>query len=193
MPPPSPHQPPPAPLCFATSNPGKLREAGEILGIPVEGAALQLEELQTTALPELVRHKAVQAWRRLGRPLMVEDTALVFAAWGALPGAFIKHFLEQMGTKGLVRALEPFGDMAAEAICGVGYHDGWRVHYFEGRVQGNIVTPRGKGGFGWDPIFQPQGDGRSFAEMTPAEKHRHSMRAKALGRLAEFLRENGRS
>ena len=61
-----------------------------------------------------------------------------------------------------------------------------------GRVQGSIVAPRGEGGFGWDPIFQPQGGGRSFAEMTPAEKHRHSMRPKALDQLAVFLREIGK-
>ena len=74
-----------------------MREAREILGFPVEGAALELREIQTTDLRELVAHKAEQAWALLERPVMVEDTALIFKAWGALPGVFIKHFLQQMG------------------------------------------------------------------------------------------------
>jgi non-canonical purine NTP pyrophosphatase (RdgB/HAM1 family) len=179
--------PAPAPLTFVTGNPGKLREAGEILARPVRGVALELEELQTTELEPLVRHKAAEAFRRLGVPLIVEDTSLVFAAWGVLPGPFIKHFLAALGSAGLAAAAAATGDPAAEACCGVGYHDGWRIHYFEGRTAGTIVPPRGTGGFGWDPIFRPEGEERTFAEMTPAEKYAHSMRARALGRLAAML------
>lgn len=180
--------PSPASLLFATGNPDKLREAREILGVPVEGAELALDELQTTSMEELVHNKAVQAWQKLERPVMVEDTALIFAAWGALPGVFIKFFLEHMGIDAMAAALEPSGNDAAEAVCGVGYHDGVRVHYFEGRVAGRIVKPRGAGGFGWDAIFQPEGGSRSFAQMSAAEKHACSMRGQALARLAAFLR-----
>lgn len=182
--------PEPTALCFATTNPGKLREAREILAMPVEGVELELEELQTTDMEALVRHKAGQAWERLKRPVMVEDTALLFTAWGALPGVFIKFFLEHMGTEALAAALGPSGNDAAEAVCGVGYHDGGQVHYFEGRVAGSIVAPRGAGGFGWDAIFQPRGGGRTFAEMDPAEKHGYSMRGRALAGLEQHLRSN---
>ena len=182
------------PLCFATSNADKLREAREILGIPVEGVALELQEIQTTDLWELIGHKADQAWARLERPVMVEDTSLIFKAWGALPGVFIKHFLEQMGTGPLVAALAPSGDVAAVAVCGVGFHDGECVHFFEGRSEGSIVAPRGPEGFGWDVIFQPLGqplgEERTFSEMEPARKHELSMRAQALRKLEEFLRKS---
>ena len=183
--------PSPQPLCFATSNADKLREAREILPITVEGVTMELDELQTTDLREVVRHKAEQAWRRLERPVMVEDTSLVFSAWGALPGVFIKFFLENLGPDGLVAALQPFGDDGAEAVCGVGYHDGGQVHYFEGRVAGRAVTPRGTGGFGWDVILQPRSGSRTCAEMEPGEKHGYSMRGQALAGLAEFLRGGG--
>ncbi len=179
--------PPADTLCFVTSNAEKLREAEEILAHPLRGTVLTLEEIQTLDLSRLVRHKVLQAFRQLGTPLMVEDTSLVCAAWGGLPGPFIKFFLTGLGAKGLVRALEPFENKSAEALCGVGYHDGREVHYFEGRTAGTLVPPRGAGGFGWDPIFLPEGSARTFGEMTREEKNANSMRAQALTRLTEFL------
>jgi non-canonical purine NTP pyrophosphatase (RdgB/HAM1 family) len=184
-------QPCAAPLHFATTNRDKLREAEQILGRPVTGVALALEELQTTDLAALARHKAQQAHAALGRPVLVEDTGLVFLAWGALPGPFIKFFLEHLGLEGLVRALGPFADKRAEAVCTVGYHDGSTVQIFSGRTPGRIVPPAGEGGFGWDPIFvpdgQPGGGARTFAQLDAAEKHACSMRARALQALAAWL------
>ena len=174
-------------LLFVTSNADKLREARAILRRPVAGCALELEELQTTDLDTLVRHKAAQAFALRRRPLFVEDTALCFRAWRALPGPFIKFFLANLGPEGLVRALAPCGDMAAEAVCGVGYHDGTQVRYFEGRVAGTIIPPAGAGGFGWDPIFRPEGQALSFAQMSAAQKHALSMRGRALQALARYL------
>ena len=175
------------PLLMATTNPGKLREAREWLGVPLEGVALELEELQTSDPGWLVDHKTGQAHALLGRPVLVEDTALVFHAWGDLPGTFVKFFLQSLGCAGMVKALEPFADHTATAICTLGYHDGERIHRFEGRMQGAIVAPRGGHGFGWDPIFQPLGSARTYGEMPPDEKRTHSMRARALEALAGHL------
>ncbi len=175
-------------LIFATSNRNKLTEASEILGREISGRALELDELQSTDLETVTRHKAAQAYAQMQLPVIVEDTSLVFHAWGKLPGPFIKFFLEQMGPEGLVRALKPFGDMSAEAICGVGYHDGKSTRYFEGRVSGMIAAPAGDRGFGWDVIFRPEGGERTFGQMEAAEKHALSMRARALQKLAEHLR-----
>lgn len=184
-------QPSVTPLHFATTNRDKLREAEQILGRPVTGVALALEELQTTDLEALVRHKAEQAHAALGRPVLVEDTGLVFLAWGALPGPFIKFFEAELGLAGLVRALGPFEDKRAEAVCTVGYHDGSTVRIVSGRTPGRIVPPAGEGGFGWDPIFvpdgQPGGAGRTFAQLDAAEKQACSMRARALHALAQRL------
>jgi len=174
-------------LRFVTSNDGKLREATGLLRRPLLAVHAELEEIQTTGLEQLVRHKAAQAYRQVRRPLIVEDTSLVFRAWNELPGPFIKHFLQNLGLDGLVDALAPFENWDAVALCGLGYHDGAEVHYFEGRVEGRIVVARGEGGFGWDPIFRPLDSERTFAEMTPEEKNRHSMRAPAMKALADFL------
>lgn len=174
-------------LRFVTSNPDKLREASQILRRPLMPVRLELEEIQTADLERLVRHKAQQAYRQVRLPLIVEDTALVFREWTALPGPFVKFFLRYLGLEGMVNALAPFDNWEADALCGVGYHDGQRVHYFEGRVPGIIVSPAGQQGFGWDPIFQPEGAQRTFAEMSGREKHAYSMRGRALAALADYL------
>ena len=174
-------------LRFVTSNRDKIKEAEEILQRPVEGIHLELEELQSPDLEAVVRHKATLAFRNVGGALLVEDTALSFAAWGGLPGTLVRHFLDRLGVDGLYRALAPFGDLAAVASTGVGFHDGWRLHYFFGQVAGTIVPPRGTGGFGFDPLFQPVGEEETFAEMAPARKHALSMRGKALRELARHL------
>lgn len=175
------------PIRFATSNVDKLKEAEEILGMPVEGVKLVLDELQTTHLETLTRHKVGEAFSVTGEPVFVEDTALYFSAWKDLPGPFVKYFLENMGLEGMVNALAPFENWEAEAVCGVAYHDGWHTHYFEGRTKGTIVAPQGSEGFGWDPIFMPEGHKHTFADMSLGEKSSISMRAKALNSMATHL------
>ena len=174
-------------LRFVTTNNGKLREVSQMLRRPLLGVGLELEEIQTTDIERLVWHKTMQAYRKLRVPLIVEDTSLIFKQWGALPGPFIKYFLENLGLKGMVDALAPFENWIAAAICGVGYHDGARVHYFEGRVEGIIVFPTGEGGFGWDAIFRPDGSSATYAEMSAGQKNTCSHRAVAMKALEAHL------
>jgi non-canonical purine NTP pyrophosphatase (RdgB/HAM1 family) len=181
---PDPH---PAPLSFVTTNPDKVHEANLVLPFPVKQMHLQLQELQSADLEEVVRHKAEQAWRAAQVPVIVEDTALRFLAWRQMPGPFIKYFIANLGLLGTVDALSPSKDWRAEAIAGVGYSDGNAVYYFEGRVSGHIVLPQGREIFGWDAIFRPSDSGRTFAEMPRQEKAMRSMRAIAMLKLAEFL------
>ncbi|MDH5752574.1 MAG: RdgB/HAM1 family non-canonical purine NTP pyrophosphatase [Deltaproteobacteria bacterium] len=174
-------------LYFATSNTHKVRETENYLGLEIKSAPLELTEPQTLDMEELARHKALEAWDKLGRPVMVEDTALVFHGWKGLPGPFIRFFIENMGLEGLYKALEGFPDKSAEAICTIGYHDGHRVSCFHGHVKGHICPPRGEQGFGWDPIFVPEGSELSFAEMSLDQKQRFSMRAQALEKFSQHL------
>lgn len=175
-----------APLLFVTSSPEKLRETGAALNSPLDGVSLELEEIQSASLEAVVRHKATHAFGLLSKPLLVEDTSLGFAAWGGLPGPFVKFFLRALGAEALARAVLACGDAAAEALSGFGYHDGRELHYFEGRAAGRIVSPRGAGGFGWDSIFQPDGAAGTYAEMTPGQKRDFSMRTRALERFRAF-------
>ena len=79
------------------------------------------------------------------------------------------------------------GNQLAQAKTIIGYkHNNGNTHYFEGVVNGHIVSPRGKG-FGWDAIFQPVNYAKTFGEMTPEEKNKISMRKLAAQKLKDFL------
>jgi non-canonical purine NTP pyrophosphatase (RdgB/HAM1 family) len=168
-------------LTFITSSDQKLAEVERILGRPLAREALGLEEIQAVDLEPVVRHKAQQAYALLGRPVLVEDTGLAFAAWNGLPGALIKWFLVSLGVDGVCRVLEAEENRDATATTIFGYADGKTLSVFSGAVQGVIPpTPRGAAGFGWDAMFQPLGSAQTFAEMTPEEKDGFSMRRLAL-------------
>jgi non-canonical purine NTP pyrophosphatase (RdgB/HAM1 family) len=171
-------------VTFITGSENKFREVQRILGFPLTRVAIDLEEIQAIALEPVAAHKARQAYAVLGRPVLVEDTGLSFAAWKGLPGALIKWFLATVGTDGMCRLLHGEANRTAAATTVVGYCDSMGYQTFAGAVEGVIVnTPRGTGGFGWDSLFQPFGSHHTFAEMLPEEKDRFSMRRLALEEL----------
>lgn len=173
-------------LYFVTSNKDKIKEAQAILkGIKVIPVSLDLPELQ--GHHEMVTHeKTKYAFSQLEKALIVDDTALCFDALHGLPGIYIKHFLQELGRKGVVKLLLPYNNKRATAICSIGYHDGKKISLFVGETRGTIVSPRGDR-FGWDPIFQPEGSNLTYAEMPQEEKNKISHRTKALHKLEHFL------
>jgi non-canonical purine NTP pyrophosphatase (RdgB/HAM1 family) len=171
-------------LTFITSSDEKRAEVERLLGYPLARESVVLEEIQAIDLEPVVRHKAQQAYALLRRPVLVEDTGLAFAAWNGLPGALVKWFLQSLGADGLCRLLAGEANRAATATTLFGYCDGPTLSVFAGSVHGVIPpTPRGTAGFGWDAIFQPLGSERTFAEMSPEEKDRFSMRRLAVEQL----------
>ena len=175
-------------LLFVSSNPGKVREVEAILGAPVEQLALDLPEIQALDVAEVVRAKARTAFAEAGRPVVVEDTGLSIDALNGLPGALVRWFLMTIGPAGICALIPPGAERGALARSAVALCGGERVEVLVGETRGVIVAaPRGEGGFGWDPIFQPDGASRTFAEMDQAEKNRYSMRRRALEQLRERL------
>jgi non-canonical purine NTP pyrophosphatase (RdgB/HAM1 family) len=183
------------PLLFVTSNPNKAREASRLLGRPVENVRLELAEPQSLDFELVVRAKAVEAARRTGRPVLVEDSGVSVLAWGGYPGPLTKWAVGAAGESGFARMLDPF-ERRAEAVSalavarpGEGEAD---VIVAVGRVRGSLAPePRGTGGFGWDVLFVPEGETRTFAEMSPDEKDARSHRARAFDRLAHLLPAGG--
>jgi non-canonical purine NTP pyrophosphatase (RdgB/HAM1 family) len=108
-------------LHFATSNPNKLSELSELLEYRLTPLELDLQEIQTTDLQELVKHKLKQAYEHIHAPVIVEDTSLYFKAWNELPGPLVKWFIENLGLAGMVSALSQFKDKSAQAVCCLGY------------------------------------------------------------------------
>lgn len=174
-------------IYFATSNPHKWKEAQSFTSIPLKPISIELEELQILDLPQLAFHKAQQAYQIIQKPVFVEDISLCFHAWNQLPGVFIKWFLQELGTAGLLKALEPFQNHRATALCGLAYQDAQQSLYFEGKIEGSIVSSRGSLGFGWDSIFLPDGSTKTLGEMDLIEKREFSMRGRAFAQAQMTL------
>lgn len=174
---------------FATTNLNKLREVNEILGYKLEQIAVELYEPQRVDVAEVILEKAKDAFHKTGRVVLVEDTALEFSAWNGLPGALAKSFLETVGNEGLLKMFSYVRDRSAVAKTAVGFFDGKKIHVFIGEMRGTIPEIiRGSGGFGWDPIFIPDGFNKSLAEMTSEAKNAISMRRCALEKMkAAFI------
>lgn len=113
---------------------------------------------------------------QLNGPCITEDTALAFEALDGLPGPYIKDFLGKLGLDGLNTLLAGFPSKSATAICTFAYCPDAHAEpiVFEGKTQGKIVPPRGNNRFGWDPIIEIDGSGKTYAEMDSDEKNKVS-------------------
>jgi non-canonical purine NTP pyrophosphatase (RdgB/HAM1 family) len=176
---------------FVTSNDHKRHEAARILGIELEAAAPEIPEIQSLHVSEVAAAKARAAREALGcpdHPVLVEDSGLVIESWNGLPGALTKWFITSVGSEGLLQMMSPGRDRSAVAVCAVAVADeDGSVRVFVGEVRGRIAEQtRGKSGFGWDPIFVPQGGELTYAEMGDA-KSEDSHRARAFRAAKEWL------
>ncbi|MCX6787699.1 MAG: non-canonical purine NTP pyrophosphatase [Candidatus Kaiserbacteria bacterium] len=172
---------------FLTGSQNKLAEMQAILG-DVEQLDIDLPEIQEIDAHKIIRAKLMEALKHKKEAFIVEDTSLYFDALSGLPGPLIKWFMKTVGNDGLFKMAEAFGNYAAEAKTIIGYTDGsGNIEFFEGSVRGMIVAPRGETNFGWDPIFQPEGKDKTFAELTAEEKNSVSMRRLAAEKLKAHL------
>ncbi|MFN7988211.1 MAG: non-canonical purine NTP pyrophosphatase [Thermoanaerobaculia bacterium] len=185
-------RPPLESLVFLTSNAGKAREAAALLGRPVSARGLDLPEIQSLDFAEVVVAKALAGAARLGLPVLVEDSGLALPAWKGYPGPLTKFAVGAVGEAGFARLAHAWGDPRAEAVSTLGL--AWPgaaeedVVVAAGRVAGSLAPePRGANGFGWDVIFVPGGETRTFAEMSAEEKNSRSHRAKAFAELRRLL------
>lgn len=177
-------------LVFVTSNLSKLREAEAVLEQKLDHRALDLPEIQSLDLAEVVRAKTAAAWDRLHRPVLVEDTSLELSGLGGFPGPLVRWLLACVGPAGICRIAHCFEDPRAKARCLVCATDGSSEVLGEGFVRGVIaVSPRGRRGFGWDSTFVPEGSKNlTFGQMDDDKKNAISHRRKAFEALREALR-----
>lgn len=175
-------------LTFITSNAVKAAQLGWHLNYPVEHQKLVLPEIQSLDLREVVAHKAREAYKQVGSPVLVEDFSLVLNALGKLPGPFIKWFWDEIGPAGVCRLPNDFDDHSAVATVAFGLYDGKDLHIFEGQAQGTIAqSPRGEALFGSDSIFIPVGHSKTWSEMSQKEGEETSIRRAALKKLEAHL------
>lgn len=175
-------------ITFITGNQHKAEQVANWLSTHIPHRKIDLDELQTLDIHQIVEHKARQAYGILNTPVLIEDVSLTFNALGQLPGPFIKWFIQELDYPGLVKLLEGYDDRSARAGCCYGFYDGAGLHFFEGEVTGRIAgRPRGSGGFGFDPVFIPDGYSVTRAEMDGDAYAKTSPRKFALDKLKQFL------
>jgi non-canonical purine NTP pyrophosphatase (RdgB/HAM1 family) len=127
----------------------------------------------------VLRAKGAEAFSRLQRPVVVEETGLELAAMHGFPGPLVKWMLQALGAAGIAHAAQALGNARVTARCALLWTDGARELLGEGATEGTLVAPRGSGGFGWDPVFLPNGETRTYGELPPADKDRLGHRGRA--------------
>ncbi len=183
-------------LLFATTNPHKVEEANAALarcGYRVEPYQVPLKlEVQADDLATIAAYAALNAYLAARRPVVAEDAGLFIEALNGFPGPYSSYVYRTIGVRGVLKLMEGVEDRRArfESAVALAYSGG--VVVFRGVVWGRIADrPRGSGGFGFDPIFVPEGEERTFAEMSVEEKTRLSHRGRAFSKLCEWLERAG--
>ena len=173
---------------LVTGNAGKVRELRRICGIEIAHQSVDLPEIQDLDLLAILRAKTEEAYRLLLRPVIVDETGLELAGLNGFPGPLIKWLLQAVGTEGLGQLGKTLGNDRLIAHCGVMYFDGETSIVGEGRTPGKLVSPpRGDNGFGWDPVFLPDGEILTYAELGSQRKDEIGHRGKAWRALVEKM------
>jgi len=183
-------------ILFATSNKGKLLEAEKFLsplGFKVTQLEISYPELQASSLEEVASFGLEWILKEKGikEAIMLEDAGLFIHALNDFPGVFSADVFKSIGLEGILRLMEDEEDRSAHFESCIAYwKEGSQPMIFKGRADGEITHEiKGEHGFGFDPIFIPEGENKTFAEMPTEEKNRFSHRGKSLKKLVKYLTE----
>jgi XTP/dITP diphosphohydrolase len=184
---------------FATGNINKFKEARSILGshgIAVGMLKLKGDEVQSESLQEIAEKSAFNAFSRCNMPIFVEDAGLFIDALEGFPGPYAAYVYHTIHNSGILKLMGDTKNRNAKFQSVIAYYDSehnCKPSSFHGEVKGTITTTertvQGKSGFGFDPIFQPEGNSKTFAEMTIEEKNSYSHRAMAIRKFAEWYKK----
>lgn len=176
---------------IVTGNRHKFLEASTILaeyGVRAVQDRRGKVEIQSDSLEEVVRY-ALHLFSPENEPIVVEDAGLFIDSLRGFPGPYSSFVYRTIGVKGVLKLMKGVKDRRARFVSAVGtLTPSGEIMVFTGISHGSIaMEPRGSMGFGFDPIFVPEGCERTFAEMGVEEKNAFSHRAKAFKKLAEWL------
>lgn len=187
-------------LVFATNNAHKLDEIRAILGDKIE--VLSLKDINCdTDIPETADTlegnaalKAEYIYKNYGLDCFADDTGLEVEALGGAPGVYSARYAggdghdSEANMRKLLKELDGEQNRKAQFRTAICLIEQGEEHLFEGIVKGSIIEQkRGASGFGYDPVFMPEGYEETFAEMGNAEKNKISHRARAVEKLCEYL------
>lgn len=175
-------------ILFITGNQKKVEEVRAITGLDIEAKNLDIPEIQSLDVEEVAKAKALSAFAITGQPVMVDDTGMSIEALNGLPGALVAWFLDTLKPEGILKLLANEENRKASVSTCIGYADEFGASVFTGIIEGKIPkSMQGENGFGYDPIFIPDGSEKTYAEMNSEEKNQISMRKIALLKFRDFM------
>lgn len=173
---------------MVTSNAAKADEVAAFFGglLEVNHVTLELPEHRSNDISEIACGKALFAYEHLKTPLIVDDTGFFIDALCGFPGPYAAYVLDTIGNAGVLKLMDGISDRGARFTTGIAYADERGVQVFTGTLEGTIAfNPRGKKGFGYDPIFEL--GKKTLAELSIEEKSRISHRARALSSFHDWF------
>jgi non-canonical purine NTP pyrophosphatase (RdgB/HAM1 family) len=175
-------------VTLVTGNTHKADQFAGILGYQLKTVALDIPEIQSLDLIEILEAKASEAFRQLQTPLIVDDVSLVIDELKGLPGPLVKWFVTTIGPEGICRMADMTTARRATAVVGIGYCDKNGFKAFVGEGHGVIAQhPAGTGGFGWDSTLVQDGWDVTRAELSDDEYQKASIRKIALDKCKSYL------
>ncbi len=177
-----------------TSNKHKFEEISSKLkqvGIKAVHKEIKYAELQADKTEQIAMASATTLATTINHPFIIDDSALEIDALNGFPGPYSSYVFQTIGYNGILRIMNNVSDRSAKFISVIIFYDGNKFIQFKGIVKGNIgFESRGNKGFGFDPIFYPEGYNLTFAEMELETKNQISHRGLATKKLIDYLRTN---
>ena len=176
-------------LFFASSNEHKFQEAERILanlGMQINLFKTTLEEIQSNNLNDIAEKKAINAYDLIQKPVIIEDDGLFINALNGFPGPYSSYVYDTIGNKGIMNLLENSQVRDAKFVSIIAYCDSdCDVKLFESSIPGKISSIIEKGGWGYDPIFIPDGESKTYANVSDKDKFSH--RSAALTKFSNWF------
>lgn len=176
---------------FITTNAGKFAEVSErcaAANVKLVHLDRSYPEIQTDRLEKVLKYAAAGLDDEVKGDYLIDDSGLFIEALGSFPGVYSAFVQKKLGNRGVLKLMTGETYRAAFFETVLLLRQGDEHEVFHGQCRGTIAdAERGKGGFGYDPIFIPDGESRTFGEMTVAEKNKISHRARAVDSLLAFL------
>ena len=176
-------------LFFVSSNENKFQETERILsnlGVKINFSKTTLEEIQSSSLSEIAEQKAISAYELIQKPVIIEDDGLFIDSLNGFPGPYSSYVYDTIGNKGIMNLLENSEFRDAEFVSIIAYlDDNDGVKLFESSIPGKISSVIEKGGWGYDPIFIPAGESKTYANVSDKDKFSH--RAASLKKFSNWF------
>ena len=176
-------------LFFASSNEHKFEEVQRILsnlGVNIKLFKTTLEEIQSNSLNEIAKRKAIDAFTKIQKSIIIEDDGLFINSLNGFPGPYSSYAYDTIGNKGIIQLLQNSEHRDAKFVAIIAYYNGIdEVKLFESSIPGKISKEIEKGGWGYDPIFIPDGESKTYANVSDKDKFSH--RSAALTKFSNWF------